>query len=82
MRCNAMHNEQERNKRLSQWHENLFDEMKNGECNERTHVERTKLDLNRSKNDIIKAWRFGTLKIERKIKKNMKSNARRFFNDS
>ena len=50
-----MHNEQEKNKRLYQWYENLFDEIKNGECDERTHAERTKLDLNQSINDIIKA---------------------------
>ena len=44
-----MYNEQEQMKRLSQRYKNLFDDIKNGECDERTHAERMKLDLDLSK---------------------------------
>ena len=54
-RHNAFHNEKEQKKRLSQWHVNLFDEMKNGEYNETKYEERTELDLDRSDNNTIKA---------------------------
>ena len=52
---NALHNEEEQKNRMSQWYGNLVDEIKNGECNERTCAERTKLDLDRSKTETIKA---------------------------
>ena len=54
--------------------------MKNGECDERKHAERTELDLDRSENDTIKAWTLGALKMKRKLKKCTRSDVRRFFN--
>lgn len=79
-RWNALHTEEEQKKRLSQWCENIFDEMKNGECDERKHAERTELDIDRSENDTIKAWTLGALKMKRNLKKCTRSDVRRFFN--
>ena len=66
-RYKKIHNDQEQKKRLCQWYENLFKEMKNGECDERRHEERTKLDLNQSRNETIKVWILGSLKTKTKI---------------
>ena len=49
-RCNVMHDEEEQNKRLTHWYENVLDEMMNGEIEAITHVERTKLDIGRCQN--------------------------------
>ena len=75
-----MHDEEEKKKRLSQWCGNLFDEMKNGECDARTCAKRTKLDVDRVQNEIIRAWMLGALKMKRKLKKCPQSDIRRGFN--
>ena len=43
-RCNAMYDEE---------HENVIDEMMNGERESRRHVERTKLDVDRVQNETL-----------------------------
>ena len=53
--------------------------MKKGECDEITHAERTKLDLNRSRNEIIKTNVLGALKMKLKIKKCPHSEIHRFL---
>ena len=52
--------------------------MKNGEHNERTHAERTKSDLDQSKNDTIKVCILGALKMKRKLKNRSQSDVRIF----
>ena len=54
MQHNAMHDAEEQNKRLTQWHGNVFDEI-NGENEARRHVERTNLDDDRCKNETIRS---------------------------
>ena len=46
---------------------NLFNEIKHEEYYERKHADITKLGLNRSRNETIKAWMLGALKIKEKI---------------
>ena len=54
-RCKTMHHEEEQKKRLSQWHWNSFDDMTNGECEERRNVKRTKLHIDRVQNENFRA---------------------------
>ena len=78
-RCDTMHYEEEQKKRLSQCHMNLFDKMMNGECDVRTHAERTKLDVDLVQNETIRAQTLGALKMKRKLKKHPHSEIRRFL---
>ena len=54
-RFNLMCDEEEKKKRLIQWYSNAFDEMFNGEREERRHSERAKLDIDRSQNETIRS---------------------------
>ena len=45
------HDEEEKKKRLTQWCKNVFNEMENGEIDEKKHANKTKLDLSRTNNE-------------------------------
>ena len=59
--------------------ENAFNEIENGEIDERKHTDGTKLDLSRTNNEIIKSWTLGALKMRKRIKKTLTSDIRRFL---
>ena len=54
MQHNAMYDDEEQKKRLTQWHGKVFDEM-NGESEARRHVETTNLDVDRCQNETIRS---------------------------
>ena len=54
-RCNVIHDEEDQKKRLTQWNGNVLDEMMNGERDERTHVESTKLEIEWAQNKNIRS---------------------------
>ena len=54
--------------------------MMSGHNYTRRHVVRTKLDIDRSQNEAVRARMFGVLKMKRKGKKHPQSSIRRFFN--
>ena len=52
--------------------------MLNGDSEERRHVERTRLDVDRSSNESIRSRTLGALKMKRKFKKYLQNDIRRF----
>ena len=74
-----MHDEEEQKKRLIQWYGNVLNEMLNGESEVRRHVERNRLNVDRSPNESIRSWTLGALKMKRKLKKHPQNDIRRFF---
>ena len=75
-----MHEEEEQNKRLSQWYGNVLNEMTNGESEARSHVERTRLNIDQSPNESIRYWMLGELTMKRKLKKYLQNYIRKMFN--
>ena len=57
-----------------------MNEMENGEIAARRHVERTKLDTNRSTNESIRSWTLGALKMKMKLKEHPQYDIQSFFN--
>ena len=52
-RCKVIHDEEEQNKRLIQWHRRVLNEMLNSKIKERRFVERTRLHIDRAPNKSI-----------------------------
>ena len=57
---------------------NTFNEIENGEIDERKYADWTNIDLSRINNEILKPWVLGALKMRKRIKKHKKIDMRRF----
>ena len=75
-----MQDEDDQKKRLTKWYESVSYKMMNGEREARTHVKSNKLDIDRARNENIRSWILGELKMKRNLKKYHQTDIRRFFN--
>ena len=67
-RYNAMHDEEDKKKILTQWYEKVLNQTMDGDSEVISHAERTKLDIDRSQNENFRSWMLVALKIKWNLK--------------